>query len=56
MSCTGSTRGGFGGFWKSQLSWVLRFEEEGWLSLGHSGLVAGATCVAGSDGKASIDR
>ena len=32
---------------KSQLSWVLRSEEEGWLSLARSGLVAGATHVGG---------
>ena len=34
-----------GGFEKSQLSWVLRSEEEGWLSLARSGLVVDATCV-----------
>ena len=39
-SCTG-------GFEKKSVSWVLRFEEEGWLSLAHSGLVAGATRVVG---------
>ena len=44
-SCTGSVRGGFwGGIWKKwvELSWVLRSEEERWLSLARSGLVAGA--------------
>ena len=48
---------GLGEFEKSQLSWVLRSEEEGWLSLARSGLVAGATCVRGrADGKVSIER
>ena len=28
----------FLGFWKSQLSWVLRSEEKRWLSLAHRGL------------------
>ena len=46
----------FGGFEKSQLSWGLRSEEEGWLSLALSGLVAGATRVVGTDGKASVER
>ena len=50
----------FGGFEKSQLSLVLRSEEEGWISLASSGLVAGATrvggWVGGADGKASIKR
>ena len=56
-SCTGSARGGFWGFWKSQFSWVLRSEEGGWLSLARSGLVAGATRVGvGADGKAIIER
>ena len=32
-SCTGSARGRFGVFWKSQLSWVPGSEEDGWLSL-----------------------
>ena len=58
MSCTGSARGGFWGFWKKSVSWVLRSEEEGWLLLACSGLVAGATRVrgGGADGKASIKR
>ena len=56
-SCTGSTCGGFWGFWRTSVSWVLRSEEEGWLSLARSGLVAGATRVGGeADGKASIER
>ena len=46
----------FGDFEKSQLSWVLQSEEEGWLSLAHSGLVAGASRVGGADGKANIER
>ena len=45
-SCAGSAGGGFWGLWKSQLSWFLRSEEEGWLSLAcrsqTSGLVVGA--------------
>ena len=32
----------FGDFEESQLSWVLRSEEDGWLSLARSGLVKGA--------------
>ena len=53
-SCTGW---GFRGFWKKSVSWVLRSEEEGWLSLAHNGLVAGTTRVGGrADGKASIER
>ena len=35
----------WGGFFKSQFSWVLRSEEEEWLSVARNGLVAGATCV-----------
>ena len=55
-SCTRSVHGGFWEIWKSQ-SGVLRSEEEGWLSLARSGLVAGATRVGGrADGKASIER
>ena len=55
MWCTGSARGGFGGFEK--VSWVLRSEEEGWLLLARNGLVAGATRVeGGAYGKASIQR
>ena len=46
-SCTGSERGGFGGFWKSQLSWVLRSEEEEWLSLARGGLATGAHVLGG---------
>ena len=46
----------FGRFEKVS-SWVLRSEEEGWLSLARSGLMAGATRVGwGADGKASIER
>ena len=52
------TRGGFGGFWKSQLSSASG--EDGWLSLARrsqaSGLVAGATRVGGADGKVIIER
>ena len=60
-SCTGSARGGFGGFWKSQLSWVPGSEEDGWLSLARrsqaSGLVVGSHVMRrGADGKASIER
>ena len=40
-SWTGSVRGGFWDFEESQ-SWVLRSEEEGWLSIARSGLVLGA--------------
>ena len=54
-SCTGSARGRFWGFWRKSVSWVLRSEEERWLSLARSGLVADATRVEG-DGKASIER
>ena len=43
------------GILKKSVSRVLRSEEKGWLSLAHSGFVAGATCV-GEDGKASIER
>ena len=32
---------------KKSVSWVLRSEEEGWLSLARSGIVAGATRVVG---------
>ena len=46
-SCTGSACGGFGGFWKSQLSWVPASEEEGWLSLARRGLVSGSHVVWG---------
>ena len=47
----------FGGFEKSQLSWVLWPEEEGWLSLARSGLVAGAARGGGgTDGKVIIER
>ena len=55
-------RGGFGGFWKSQLSWVPGSEEDGWLSLARrsqaSGLVAGAHVMGGggADGKSRIER
>ena len=45
----------FGGFEKSQSSWVLPSEEKGWLSLAHRGLVADDTRVGGTDGKASIE-
>ena len=31
-SCTGSVRGGFGGFEKKSASWVLASKEDGWLS------------------------
>ena len=55
-SCTGSARGGFWGFWRKSVSWVLRSEEEGWLLRARSGLVAGATRFVGADGKASIER
>ena len=53
------TRGGFGGFWKSQLSSASG--EDGWLSLARrsqaSGLVAGTTRVGrGVDEKARIER
>ena len=34
-----------------KVSWVLRSEEEGWLSLARSGLVAGATRVGGGWGR-----
>ena len=44
-SCTGSARGEFWGFWRKSVSWVLQSEEEGWISLARSGLVAGATRV-----------
>ena len=47
-SYTGSARGGFWGFWKKSVCWVLWSEEEGWLSLARSGLVAGATRIGGS--------
>ena len=56
-SLAGSARGGFGGFWKSQLSWELDSEREGWLSLARRS--QGATNVGGgggADGKASIER
>ena len=43
-SCTGSARGGFRGFWKKSVSWVLRSEEEGWLSLARQAS-GGDTCV-----------
>ena len=61
MSCTGSMRRGFWGFWKKSVSWVPDSEEEDWFSLARrsqaSGLVAGATRVGGgADGKASIER
>ena len=49
-SCTGSVRGwfwGFGGIWKKSVSWVPGSEEDGWFSLAHRGLVAGATRVGG---------
>ena len=46
-----------GGFEKSELSWALRSEEEGWLSLARSGLVSGAQRVGGgANEKASIER
>ena len=39
------------------MSWVLRSEKEGWLSLARRGLVEGATRVGGrADGKANIER
>ena len=38
------------------MSWVLRSEEEGCLSVARSGLLACATRVVGADGKASIGR
>ena len=46
-SCTGSACGGFGGFWKSQLSWDFASEEDGWLSWSRRGLVSGAHVVWG---------
>ena len=56
-SCTGSARGGFGGFWRKSVSWVLRSEEEAWLSQARSGLVAGvAHDVGWADGKVIIER
>ena len=59
--CTGSVQGGFWGFWRKTVSWVLRSEEEGWLSLARrnqaSSLVGGSTRVGGGvDEKASIER
>ena len=42
-SCTGSARGGFGEFWKCQLSSASG--EDGWLSLACRGLVSGAHVV-----------
>ena len=44
-SCTGYARRGFWVFWRKSVSWVLRSEVEGWLSLACSGLVASATRV-----------
>ena len=32
-SCTGSACGGFWGFWKKSVSWILGPDENGWLSL-----------------------
>ena len=56
-SYTGSARGGFWRFLKSQLRRVLRSEEEGWLSLARCGRVAGATCDGGgAHGKVIIER
>ena len=55
-SFTGSARGGFWEFWRMSVCQFLRSEEEGWLSLACSGLVAGATRVAGADRKASTER
>ena len=49
-------RGGFWGICKKSVSWVLRSEEEGWLSLARGGLVAGATREWGADGKVLIER
>ena len=46
-SCTGSAHGGFLGFWKKSVSWVLLSDEEGWLSLAHRGLEAGAIRFGG---------
>ena len=37
----------FGEIWEKSVSWVLRSEEEGWLSLARSGLVADATTCWG---------
>ena len=45
-SCTGSERGGFGGIWKSELSWVAT-EEDGWLSLARGGFATGAHVCGG---------
>ena len=44
------------GILKKVRSWFLQSEEEGWLLLACSGLVAGATCVGGTNGKASKER
>ena len=47
----------FGDFEKSQLSWVLQSEEEGWLLQTRSDLVVGSTrVVVGGDEKVSIER
>ena len=58
-SCTGSVRGGFLGIWKKSVEFSSASGEDGWLSLAHHGLVAGATRVGvgvGADGKASMER
>ena len=44
-SCTGSVRGGFLGFWRKSVSWVLGPEEDSWLLGQARGLVAGAPRV-----------
>ena len=56
-SFTGSARGGFWGFWKKSVGWVLRPKKKGDFSRARSGLVAGATRVGGGDWwKVSIER
>ena len=44
------------GILKKSFSWVPGPEEDGWLSLARSGLVAGTTHVGGADGKVIIER
>ena len=57
-SCTGSARGRFGGYWRKSVSWVLRSEEEGWLSQARRGPCGGCHMCWGerADGKTSIER